>query len=71
MESRILRAAAALGLLLLPDTNVPGVVRLEGQVLRYDVAANRKRLTKAVLDAIAAYSTRAAPLLMTAVLAWE
>jgi hypothetical protein len=56
MESRVLRAAAALGLLLLPDTNVPEVARLEGKVLRYDAEANPKRITKAVLGAIAAYS---------------
>jgi hypothetical protein len=56
MESRVLRAAAAVGLLLLPDTNVPSVARLEGRVLRYDITADRKQLTQAVLDAIAAHS---------------
>jgi hypothetical protein len=56
MESRVLRTAAAVGLILLPDTNVPGVARIEGRVLRYDVSVDRKRLTAAVLEAIAAYA---------------
>jgi hypothetical protein len=53
-----LRLAARRGLLLLPDACVRGLAKIDGEVLRFDVAADAREVAQAILRELEDYSER-------------
>lgn len=58
MIMRALCAALAVDLIVLPSVGVPGLVTIEGGVLRYEARARPKLLRRAIREALERYSTR-------------